>query len=142
MTHVFATYAFLSSASSSGDLPLGAAVSLFMFPILGDRRRVHPARRAQAREGDRMTTTELAATSARRSFSPASLRRNRRWALITSYVFLIVFAIFFLLPPYYMIVTSLKSDARDGAHCDQPVDHRQRHHARPVTRSCCTKPTS
>jgi multiple sugar transport system permease protein len=41
----------------------------------------------------------------------ASLRRDRRWALITSYVFLIIFAIFFLLPPYYMIVTSLKSDA-------------------------------
>ena len=41
----------------------------------------------------------------------ASLRRNRRWALITSYVFLVVFAIFFLIPPYYMIVTSLKSDA-------------------------------
>ena len=41
----------------------------------------------------------------------ASLKRNRRWALVTSYVFLILFAIFFLTPPYYMIVTSLKSDA-------------------------------
>src|SRR3984957_18106506 len=41
----------------------------------------------------------------------ASLRRNRRWALILSYVFLILFAIFFLIPPYYMIVTALKSDA-------------------------------
>ena len=41
----------------------------------------------------------------------ASLRRNRRWALITSYVFLIVFAIFFLIPPYYMVVTAFKSDA-------------------------------
>jgi multiple sugar transport system permease protein len=40
----------------------------------------------------------------------ASLRRNRRWALLTSYVFLILFAIFFLIPPYYMVVTSLKSD--------------------------------
>jgi multiple sugar transport system permease protein len=28
-----------------------------------------------------------------------------------SYVFLIIFAIFFLLPPYYMVVTALKSDA-------------------------------
>src|SRR6266478_1883683 len=34
MTHVFATYAFLLGIRS-GDLPLGAAVSLFMFPILG-----------------------------------------------------------------------------------------------------------
>jgi len=41
----------------------------------------------------------------------SSLKRNRRWALIISYVFLILFAIFFLMPPYYMIVTSLKSDA-------------------------------
>ena len=41
----------------------------------------------------------------------SSLARNRRWALITSYVFLVLFAIFFLVPPYYMIVTSLKSDA-------------------------------
>jgi multiple sugar transport system permease protein len=40
-----------------------------------------------------------------------SLRRNRRWALIASYVFLVMFAIFFLLPPYYMVVTALKSDA-------------------------------
>jgi len=41
----------------------------------------------------------------------ASLARSRRWALITSYVFLVLFAIFFLVPPYYMIITSLKTDA-------------------------------
>src|SRR5580700_7820857 len=33
MTHVFATYAFILGIRS-GDLPLGAATSLFMFPIL------------------------------------------------------------------------------------------------------------
>jgi len=33
-THVFATYAFMLGIRS-GDLPLGAATSLFMFPILG-----------------------------------------------------------------------------------------------------------
>lgn len=33
MTHVFATYAFLSGIKS-GDIPLGASISLFMFPIL------------------------------------------------------------------------------------------------------------
>ena len=33
MTHVFATYAFMLGIRS-GDLPLGAAASLFMFPIL------------------------------------------------------------------------------------------------------------
>jgi multiple sugar transport system permease protein len=32
-THLFATYAF-SVGIQSGDVPLGAAVSLFMFPIL------------------------------------------------------------------------------------------------------------
>src|SRR5438128_2848042 len=34
MTHVFATFAF-KLGIESGDIPLGAAVSLFMFPILG-----------------------------------------------------------------------------------------------------------
>ena len=33
-THVFATYAF-QVGIQSGDIPLGASVSLFMFPILG-----------------------------------------------------------------------------------------------------------
>jgi multiple sugar transport system permease protein len=33
-THVFATYAFVSGIQS-GDIPLGAAISLFMVPILG-----------------------------------------------------------------------------------------------------------
>ena len=46
-----------------------------------------------------------------RAAAGASLRRDRRWALIASYFFLILFAIFFLTPPYYMIITSLKSDA-------------------------------
>ena len=41
----------------------------------------------------------------------ASVKRSRRWALVLSYVFLVLFAIFFLAPPYYMIVTSLKSNA-------------------------------
>jgi len=39
-----------------------------------------------------------------------SLKRNRRWALILSYFFLIVFALFFLVPPFYMIVTSFKTN--------------------------------
>ena len=33
-THVFATYAFVTGIQS-GDIPLGAAISLFMLPILG-----------------------------------------------------------------------------------------------------------
>jgi multiple sugar transport system permease protein len=33
MTHLFGTYAF-NLGIQSGDIPLGAAVSLFMFPLL------------------------------------------------------------------------------------------------------------
>ncbi|HEU5275896.1 MAG TPA: carbohydrate ABC transporter permease [Xanthobacteraceae bacterium] len=57
-----------------------------------------------------MTAASIA-EGAPRHRAKSSLARNRRWALITSYVFLVLFAIFFLIPPYYMIVTSLKSDA-------------------------------
>jgi multiple sugar transport system permease protein len=57
--------------------------------------------------------TSIAATSVPRVSARAhgSLQRSRRWALILSYVFLVIFAVFFLIPPYYMIVTSLKSNA-------------------------------
>ena len=41
----------------------------------------------------------------------ASMRKNRRWALWASYFFLFLFIVFFLFPPYYMIITSFKSDA-------------------------------
>jgi multiple sugar transport system permease protein len=47
----------------------------------------------------------------RRRLIGGSLRRNRRWALVTSYFFLILFAIFFLIPPYYQLVTATKSSA-------------------------------
>jgi len=58
--------------------------------------------------------TAVTATSVprvRASSAPRSLQRSRRWALVLSYVFLVIFAAFFLIPPYYMIVTSLKSNA-------------------------------
>jgi multiple sugar transport system permease protein len=35
---------------------------------------------------------------------------NRRWALILSYAALFVFIVFFLFPPYYMLITSLKTN--------------------------------
>jgi multiple sugar transport system permease protein len=54
--------------------------------------------------------TAVAVGASRRVIGAGSLRRNRRWALILSYVFLIVFALFFLAPPYYMLVTSLKTN--------------------------------
>ena len=38
-----------------------------------------------------------------------SMSRDRTWALRWSYFFLTLFAIFFLLPPIYMLITSLKT---------------------------------
>jgi len=58
-----------------------------------------------------MSTAALAAHRTQGLGLRASLSRNRRWALIASYFFLVLFAIFFLIPPYYMIVTAFKSDA-------------------------------
>jgi hypothetical protein len=46
---------------------------------------------------------------------PKSLRRERRWALIWSYVFLVLFAVIFLTPPLYMLITSLKTSAEISA---------------------------
>ena len=56
-----------------------------------------------------ITTAEPTAAPTGRSFT-VSLRRNRRWALILAYFFLFVFIVFFLFPPYFMIVTSFKTD--------------------------------
>jgi multiple sugar transport system permease protein len=40
-----------------------------------------------------------------------SMQRDRRRALVWSYVFLILFVVFFLTPPLYMLITSLKTSA-------------------------------
>ncbi|MGA7151525.1 MAG: carbohydrate ABC transporter permease, partial [Pseudolabrys sp.] len=58
-----------------------------------------------------MSTATLAVPAGKTVPARSSLRRSRRWALFASYFFLILFAIFFLMPPYYMVVTALKSDA-------------------------------
>ena len=63
----------------------------------------------------------LEAAPARRH---SSIRANRRWALIWSYVFLVIFAIFFLVPPLYMLVTSLKSSAEIGAQTNPWIVYR------------------
>jgi len=44
-----------------------------------------------------------------------SLSRERRWALRWSYFFLVLFVIFFLTPPVYMLITSLKTSAEISA---------------------------
>ena len=62
-----------------------------------------------------------AASLATRGTSPVharklrSISRDRRWALRWSYFFLTVFAVFFLMPPVYMLITSLKTSAEISA---------------------------
>jgi multiple sugar transport system permease protein len=58
--------------------------------------------------------TQTDATPARgRTYG--SMSRDRRWALRWSYFFLTLFAIFFLLPPVYMLITSLKTSMEISA---------------------------
>jgi multiple sugar transport system permease protein len=57
-------------------------------------------------------TTEATSPGARKY---GSMSRVRRWALRWSYFFLILFAIFFLMPPVYMLITSLKTSAEISA---------------------------
>ena len=45
----------------------------------------------------------------------ASMKADRRKALVLSYFFLCVFVVFFLTPPVYMLITSLKSNAEISA---------------------------
>ena len=46
---------------------------------------------------------------------PSSRRRDRRWALVAAYFALGVFVVFFLFPPYYMLVTSFKTNEEIAA---------------------------
>jgi multiple sugar transport system permease protein len=50
-----------------------------------------------------------------RAVKYGSMSRDRTWALRWSYFFLTLFAMFSLLPPLYMIITSLKSSAEISA---------------------------
>src|SRR5712664_5030976 len=62
---------------------------------------------------DAAIATTTAATPAHGRYG--SMSRDRRWALRWSYFFLVLFAIFFLTPPLYMVITSLKSSAEISA---------------------------
>jgi multiple sugar transport system permease protein len=52
-------------------------------------------------------------TSSQKSYG--SMSNDRKWALRWSYFFLILFAIFFLTPPIYMLITSLKTSQEISA---------------------------
>ena len=114
-THVFATWAFWIGIQG-GDIPLGASVSLFMVPILAIAaifilRDITPA-------GERSIMSAVTVESVDRAARRAkygSMSRDRRWALRWSYFFLVLFAIFFLMPPIYMFITSLKTSAEISA---------------------------
>src|SRR5205809_6684293 len=62
-----------------------------------------------------MADAAIAAGASRPRIKYRSMSRDRRWALRWSYFFLILFVIFFLTPPIYMFITSLKSSGEIGA---------------------------
>jgi multiple sugar transport system permease protein len=62
-----------------------------------------------------MSTAAVIDTNARRPRKSGSIREDRRRAMVWSYVFLIIFVIFFLTPPVYMLITSLKTSAEISA---------------------------
>ena len=65
-----------------------------------------------------MATVPATATGVRAAAEKpryGSMSRDRRWALRWSYFFLVLFAIFFLIPPIYMFITSLKTSTEISA---------------------------
>ena len=59
------------------------------------------------------TTPQMTPTAAKRKYG--SMSNDRQWALRWSYFFLILFVIFFLTPPIYMLITSLKTSQEISA---------------------------
>ena len=115
-THVFATWAFRLGIQG-GDIPLGAQRVAVHVPDPGDRGDLHPARHPPAGERSVMSAVTVDERRPRRAPRPqyGSMSRDRRWALRWSYFFLVLFAIFFLMPPIYMFITSLKTSAEISA---------------------------
>jgi len=62
-----------------------------------------------------MANATIAAGTAGRPVRYRSMSRDRKWALRWSYFFLVLFVIFFLTPPLYMFITSLKSSGEISA---------------------------
>ena len=62
-----------------------------------------------------MTSVTLDKAGPSRKTKVGSMSRDRKWAMRWSYVFLTLFAIFFLFPPIYMFITSLKTSAEISA---------------------------
>ena len=62
-----------------------------------------------------MSTLAIDKSGPTRKVKYGSMSRDRTWALRWSYFFLGLFAIFSLTPPFYMLITSLKSSAEISA---------------------------
>ena len=62
-----------------------------------------------------MTNAAVTADAPVRPAHYGSMSRDRRWAMRWSYFFLVLFAIFFLMPPFYMLLTSLKTSGEISA---------------------------
>jgi len=62
-----------------------------------------------------MTSQAATVGKALPAIRKGSIQRSRRWALIWSYVFLVLFAVFFLMPPIHMFITSLKGSREVAA---------------------------
>src|SRR5881397_3255398 len=61
------------------------------------------------------TATAQIGASERGAVHYGSISRGRKRTLYWSYFFLVLFVIFFLMPPIYMLITSLKTSAEIGA---------------------------
>ena len=62
-----------------------------------------------------MSSVTIDKAAPTRKVKYGSMSRDRAWALKWSYFFLTIFAMFSLLPPLYMLITSLKSSAEISA---------------------------
>ena len=62
-----------------------------------------------------MANVAVAAGAPTRPLHYGSISKDRRWALRWSYFFLVLFCIFFLMPPIYMFITSIKGSAEISA---------------------------
>ena len=67
-----------------------------------------------------MSGAVITAGALPRPHKVGSLARQRRWALWGSYTALVVFVIMFLVPPFYMVMTSLKTSAEISAQKGNP----------------------
>jgi multiple sugar transport system permease protein len=67
-----------------------------------------------------MSSATVAGALPRPRTKHASLHRQRMWALYGSYAALMVFVVMFLVPPFYTIITSLKSAAEVSAQTGSP----------------------